>query len=715
MTPNPNRNVYKSVVWIWLTLSVGSVLLATVTWLQLSRQLGLARHAFNLQSSTHRILKMLLDCETGERGYVITGNEAFLEPMVTGQTNLASELDAFVSLTRDDPALLQQVVDLKAAVAVILDRFNGVVEARKSQGLAAAEAIISTNETKKLMDELRARLAQIRETPRESVLDGDATARAQLLRAGLTSLVAGVLGIGAGVISLWLSRLTLQQKERERDLVEAKLHAERSSQEKTKFLANMSHEIRTPMNAILGFSELLHAELNDPKHRQYAKSVRSSAGSLLQLINDILDMSKIEAGVMELRPEPTDPREICEFIHTVFAEPTVRKKLKLECVVSENMPRALLLDRIRLRQILVNLVGNAVKFTDQGHIVLRLICEKGKSSSHVTLVIDVQDTGVGIPSDRLEAIFKPFIQAGAHREKEKQGTGLGLAIVKRLTEAMGGTISAASQVGQGAAFHLRFPDTPISVRLATTDQGLAIDGDRDFSEFEPAVILVADDNAENCQLIAGMFAGSPHRLEFARDGIEAVAKARALRPDLILLDVRMPGMDGREALAQIRRSPALEVVPVIAVTASSMLEEEATMRETFSGHLRKPFSRQDLFKEILQFLPRRAKTGSLPASEAALMPSASPKPSGPVAAPLTAELRRLLELEWPAIRDGLAINETKAFAVKLTEAAERWPCPRLADYARGIARRADLYEVVDLELQLNEFPALVTELSRAKN
>jgi signal transduction histidine kinase len=711
MMRHPNRNVFKTVVIVWLTLSIASVLLATVTWLQLSHQLSTARHAFDVQNTVQRVLRLLLDCETGERGFVITGNEAFLEPMEAGVTNLTIELNHLVELTRNDPRILGPVVALRAGVAVLLDRFQGVVETRRRQGLAAAEAIISTNETKGIMDRLREEIEKIRRMPQASVADDGAVARAQLLRAGLTSLIAGVLGIGAGMIAFWLSRLTLEQKERERDLIEAKLQAERNSQEKTIFLANMSHEIRTPMNAILGFSELLESELHDPRHRQYLKSVRSSAGSLLQLINDILDMSKIEAGVMELRPEPTDPREICEFIKTVFTEPTVRKKLKLECEVAEDLPRALLLDRVRLRQILVNLVGNAVKFTDQGGIYLRVKGEHGTSSSHITLTIEVQDTGVGIPPDKMESIFKPFVQAGAHRDKEKQGTGLGLAIVKRLTEAMGGTITAASLVGHGAAFHLRFVNTPVSARLAANEQKLTEDF-ADFGDLEPALILVVDDNDENCQLIAGMFSGSPHKLEFARNGREAVIKARELRPDLILMDLRMPGLNGSEALIQIRSSAGLEVTPVIAVTASALLEE-TEVRKTFNGHLRKPFSKHELYAEVSQFLPRQLKPatppnadpGALTASEEALAFV------GPASPELIAELERLLEVEWPGIREGLAINETKAFAEKLQALAEKWPCPALRDYAKGVYQRAELYQVVELEEQLNLFPKFVFQLS----
>ncbi len=706
MPRQPNRSVYKTVVVLWLSLSIGSVVLALVTWVQLSRRLTASRHAFDVEVSSQEVLKLLVDCETGERGFVITGDEAFLVPMLAGRTNLAIELDHLVDIVRNDPEMLRRVAGLRDRISVILDRFESVNNTRRTQGFTAAKGIVATGVSKDLLDDLRTELGQIRQAPGHLVAIHLESTRKELLRASLTSLAAGMLGIWAGVFAFWLSRVMLQHKEREQALVEAKLQAERNSQEKTVFLANMSHEIRTPMNSILGFSELLDGELHEPRHRQYLKSIRSSASSLLQLINDILDMSKIEAGVLTIQPEPTNPREIGEFIQTIFAEPALRKNIKLECKVPDDLPRSLLLDRIRLRQIMVNLVGNAVKFTDRGSIDVRLDWEKGESSSQIVLNIQVEDTGVGIPPDKLEVIFKPFVQAGANREKETQGTGLGLAIVRRLTEAMGGTIFATSTLGHGATFHLRFPNIPISMRLPANEPQSSEAGG-DFNQLEPALVLVVDDNGENRQLIASMFAGSDHKLEFGSDGLEAVSKARTLRPDLILLDLRMPGMDGREAFNQIRKSPGLEAVPVIAVTASTQLQDEAGMRETFNAHLRKPFSKHELFTEVSHFLPRRAQPGE-PSERTTNAPPLTPSPSPPE---FVAELHRLSKEEWPTIRDNLAINETKAFAGKLKALAESWPCPALAEYAQALAQRADAYEVVELEEQVNRFPDLVKRLS----
>jgi CheY-like chemotaxis protein len=514
-------------------------------------------------------------------------------------------------------------------------------------------------------------------------------------------MVAGIFGIGAGLFALWLAQLALKHHERERELIEAKIRAERSNQEKTIFLANMSHEIRTPMNAILGFSELLGGDLRSPKHKQYLQSIRSSADSLLQLINDILDMSKIEAGVMVLRPEPTDLREICDFIRTLFSEPAAKKDIRLHCHVVVNLPHAILMDRIRLRQILVNLVGNAVKFTDKGGVDVNVLWEKEPTSSQITLIIEVLDTGVGIPQDKLDAIFKPFVQSGAHRDKEKQGTGLGLSIVKRLTEMLGGTVTVASVMGQGSAFYLRFPQVPISVRLPLSDK-LPVDSEVDFNELRPANLLIVDDNQTNCDLVAGMFASAHHKLHFAFSGEEAILKARELKPDIILMDIRMPGMSGDEAMSAIRKFVGLEMVPSIAVTASALSDEENVLKEKFSGYVRKPFSKRELFEELSEFLPRTKK------ESVATNPENNSET--PASKELLCELRKLIIEPWPAIRDSVAINESKIFGQKLESMGRQWNCEPLIDYAQKLSRDAENYAVTDLEKHLGEFSALVEQL-----
>jgi signal transduction histidine kinase/CheY-like chemotaxis protein len=707
---------YKAVLVVWITLSVASVLLAAVTWLQLTHRLAASRNVISLHEEVDKLLNLVLEVEAGVRGFVITGDESFLKPLTETTPLLPPIYEKLLELTHEQPDLLKQVNELRAQVELSLNSFNQEVALRRSKGFSKAAEFVSSGESRRIIAQIRGLVAQIRSVRLYPPSGEGQEIRGQLWRAALTSLVAGILGIGAGLLAFWLSQVMLQQQQRERVLIEAKLAAEHSSQEKTTFLANVSHEIRTPMNAILGFSELLQGERLEPRLSEFVQSIRTSATSMLQLLNDILDMSKVEAGVMEVRTEPTDLREICDFVRTLFCEPTAKKGLELNFRLAEDLPRALLLDRIRVRQILVNLVGNALKFTDRGFIEVRIQWAKQTNGSQITLLIEVQDSGVGIPPDKLAAVFKPFVQAGAHRDKDLQGTGLGLAIVQRVTDIMGGTITAVSAPGQGSTFCLRLPNVPISARLPSAET-MTSPEEVDFNQFSPAMLLVVDDNETNCELIAGMLHGSHHRLVFGTSGQDAIDQARIVKPNLILLDIRMPGMDGREACRHIRSEPGLELVPIIAVTASSMNPEELETNERFNGYIRKPFSKRELFDELAQFLPRDPARAPGPTAAGAIsvagatLPNTCPEP----APGLLNELHQLRDQAWPAVRDRMGVNEAKAFGRTLEDLARKWNYPPLTSYAQTLINDAEKYAVADLEKQVMDFGGLVDQIGSAKN
>jgi signal transduction histidine kinase/FixJ family two-component response regulator len=703
------KRIYGPLVALWLSLTVAGVVLSAITWKQLSEQVDIAVRQAEFNNALDAVFTAIQDAETGQRGFLITGNAAYLEPYTKAVAGFQSKFGRLADLGLADPRVKARVLELRGKVEIKLAELKRSIQTMRESGSQKAADAVKTGEGLAAMADIRQAVDGMRLVRPDILTDKDDPTRKKLWRASATSIGAGLIGVGAGVFALFLTRVAFNQEKRERALAEAKLRAERSSEHKSAFLANMSHEIRTPMNAILGFSDLLDGELSEPRQRQWLRSIRASGHSLLQLINDVLDMSKIEAGVLELHPEPTDPREVCDFIRTIFSEQATRKGVKLSCVVAQDLPKALLLDRSRLRQVLVNLVGNAVKFTESGHIRIRVHADRQEDQTgRMTLSIEVEDTGVGIPEDRVGMIFEPFVQADSSRSQERQGTGLGLAIVKRLVEMMGGTVGVASVLGKGTTFHLRIPDVGVSARLPVS-QTAEQDEDVDFNTLRPAKILVVDDNALNRELMAGIFERSHHTLEFGVNGREAVEKTLKLKPDMVLLDVRMPELGGREALELIRASPGFDLLPVIAVTASSMADEEQALRKMFSGYLRKPFTRRALLDELGQFIPKAPNANKEEPPRSAVVPSGDVKAE---LAALSIKLHALESGEWPLVRDSVAINESKRFARQLQAMGESAQCAPLTAYASGLLRHAEAYDAALLEAELARFPAVIAETER---
>lgn len=712
-----HNSIYRVVLTVWLTLSIASVIVAALNWNVLSRQLAASDHSTVIREHAEDVLKSLLDAETGQRGFTITGDEAFLESFRSAVTNIPDHFEQLVELTRENPSLLKQVVDLRVLAELSLAYQTEIVRIRQTQGFLAAAAAIKEGNGRQDMNEIRERVTGMVSSSAALLRTGmTESSRRHLMRASLTSLVAGVIGIGAGFLAVYIARVALKHQRQEKELLEAKLESDRTSAEKSTFLANMSHEIRTPMNAILGFSELLSGELREPRHRQYIHSIRTSATSLLRLINDVLEISKIEAGVLKMQLEPTDPAEICDFIKTMFKEQTAAKNLRLDCQLAKDLPRSLMLDQLRMRQILVNLVGNAVKFTDSGGIEVRFRWEREATIGQITLLIEVEDTGMGIPEEKLQTIFQPFVQAGADHEKERQGTGLGLAIVLRITEMMGGTITISSAVGEGTCLELRFPNVLVSAQLPVSE---SLEGESavDFNEFQPSTVLVVDDNETNLKLIEGIFEDTHHTVVLVNDGAKALEYVSTSPPDVLLLDIRMAGMDGHAVLGEIRKISGLEMLPVIAVTASSLQSSGVFLENSFNAHLMKPFSRRELYDRLAQFLGRRKKADPVfPDSSHETLNGVdeSARKDGDVWPQLDDELNRLLVAPWASLRESLAVNETLGFARKLRAIGQDSRCPPLAAFAEKLISHAESYDVCALEQELLKFPALVRQLTGTK-
>lgn len=382
----------------------------------------------------------------------------------------------------------------------------------------------------------------------------------------------------------------------------AKHKAERADREKSKFLANMSHEIRTPMNAVIGFTELLEAHVTQPKAKRYLDVIRSSGSSLLNLINDILDLSKIESSIVEMNPVSASIHELAKRVEGLLGQAARDKGIALRINVDPDVPENVQIDVDRIRQVLVNLIGNAIKFTEKGHVALDIRSDNSQGKDLCNLILEVSDTGVGIEASDQKLIFKPFQQGSSAAHVQEPGTGLGLSISRSIMRLGGGDLKVRSTHGIGSVFTATLPSVVVDPNYQNPDTSKQV---YDFNDFEPADILIVDDNMLNRELLAGYFEDSDHHITFANDGIKAVELARHTKPTLILMDIRMPGMSGTEARDILAADEDRRDIPVVAVTASSMLGQERRLKKTFNGYIRKPIRPSDLYTELEKHLKKR--------------------------------------------------------------------------------------------------------------
>jgi len=396
------------------------------------------------------------------------------------------------------------------------------------------------------------------------------------------------------------------RKEMEEELRRARIAAEASTKAKSEFLANMSHEIRTPLNGILGFTGLTLQSNLDPAQRENLETVENSAWSLLRIINDILDFSKIEADRLDLQSAPFSLRECLENAAGIVLAGARQKQLGFSWTVSPATPDFLIGDEIRLRQILLNVMGNAVKFTAAGSVTTEVSAVSFNGRS-VELQFAVRDTGIGIPPEKQALIFEPFRQLEGYMTRKYGGTGLGLAIVTRLLNLVGGKIWVESQKGAGSTFYFTLPfllsDGPVPAR------------DELESAHEPAIpplsILVAEDNYVSRLLAVRLLAKEGHTVTEARTGLEVLASYERGAFDLILMDVQMAETDGFEATAEIREreSETGGHVPIIALTAHAIKgDRERCLEAGMDGYLSKPIQPDELRAAIRRAFALRAQT-----------------------------------------------------------------------------------------------------------
>ncbi len=496
-----------------------------------------------------------------------------------------------------------------------------------------------------------------------------------------------------------------ERKRAERQLEEAKIKAESASKAKSEFLANMSHEIRTPMNAILGFSEVLMNKMEDEESRSHLEAILSSGRTLLSLINDILDLSKIEAGKMQINYEPVELPVLVEDIQHIFEKKLSEKNLSLKIDIDKDLPGVLYLDEVRIRQILFNLVGNAIKFTDEGYIKIGVYVKKTGSGLY-QLNLVVKDTGVGIPRKQQRLIFNAFHQQYGQDSRRYEGSGLGLSITRKLVEKMNGQIKLDSRIGQGSQFEIILPD----IRRGEPREASYYQETVDYTNvvFKPATILIVDDIQYNIETIKNLVDSDNIKFAEAQNAEKALEIVKITPPDIILMDLKLPDMSGYEATAIIKSTKRSQSLPVLAFTASAMASDENQAKSLFDDFISKPVTKNELYAKLTRYLSYRPQE----------LKSSEEKETAPEQETLTtADYKKVLEIleydlmhDWEEIKDNLVIYKIEAFLEKLERLNRTYQLETLNTYQKELSTYMKNLDIENMESKIREFPDKIKEI-----
>ena len=521
--------------------------------------------------------------------------------------------------------------------------------------------------------------------------------------------IAMLLALGGMLVSSLLAH----RISRERDA------ARQANRLKSDFLASVSHEIRTPMNAILGFTQILKAQIVDERQRQYINAIDVSGNTLLRLINDLLDLAKIESGKFELQPTVVALKSIALEIQTIFIQVVEEKRLDFQVDLDPALPEAILIDEVRLRQILFNLLKNAVKFTDQGRISLSMRVLAQGPGERVDLELAVADTGIGIPQEEQATIFEAFTQRKSQSQAKYAGTGLGLSIARRLVETIGGELSLVSEVGQGSTFTAVLRQIPLASRedMAAASE---VSEDPKINFDQEAVILVIDAIDSNRMVFREFL--RPSKLAVVETvSVEAgIDWCMAIKPDLIVLDYTMAYSRDDTLVERFNRVKEELNIPVVAVTtaAARVGSEDFRTDFHFDAWLQKPVLQDDFYEVLARFLPHSTLS---PQSHGEgfgdfCQPYALPGEEQ-VAAALAAvgerlpELRRILAdkmaAQYRENRETFIISEIKSFALEVGKLALEYELDFLRLWAKELLAQAKSFDMERLPQTFDLFPQLI--------
>ena len=542
--------------------------------------------------------KEVITFENRMRDAISTNDTTHISVMETKLLDFESSMDNLIGSTDNDSSAVHIYI-LDSLVREKIKFSREILNTFRHSGKHASEILIANTKSNQLTHEITV-IANKIEDERQRLLtslNDSIDESGRNARRWGTVLIILVLVVASALFWFIINRLTNQdQLIRELDASERKVRE--AALVKENFMTNMSHEIRTPMNAILGFTNLLQRKELDSESKEYVETIQRSGESLLNIINDILDLSKIEAGMMPLESMPFSIRGMIDTIEKMFREKAREKNLQLTGNVQENVPDILTGDATRLSQILVNLVGNAVKFTEKGVVSLS-ISSKPKSNKAIYLVIEISDTGIGIEKEKLSRIFERFNQAEDSITRKYGGTGLGLSIVNDLVILHNGNIQVESEKDKGTIFRITIPYLISAEPYSVSPSSEIV---RPLSLFTDKVhILVVEDNEINKNLVRHLFKEWQLSFDIVSNGEEAVSILQQRNYSMILMDIQMPVMDGYSATHEIRQKLRLDI-PIIAMTAhASTREQEKCLSHGMNGYISKPIREQELYRTITHF------------------------------------------------------------------------------------------------------------------
>lgn len=490
--------------------------------------------------------------------------------------------------------------------------------------------------------------------------------------------------------------------KRTEELLNEKQKADEANQEKTEFISHISHEIRNPINVISGFVDLLEDEVNDPGEKELIIPLKAATGNLLGLVNDLLDISKAELGKLQIEMKTVDTKQTISNMEKMFERRIKEKGLDFIVEVDPKFPEFIKTDGLRTAQIMQNLIGNAIKFTEQGYIKVVVKFETLPVQGKITITILIEDTGIGIPKSEREKIFEKYRQMTGQSYEKYQGSGLGLSISRKIAKLLGGTLKVIDKYGQGSCFELTLKE----VEVVSKEKAKKPDEAEDDYQFSGSKVLVVDDEKLNRDLVLWNLRPYKLKLFFAENGKEALNKALINKPDIILMDLLMPKMDGIESIELIKVYENLKDIPIIVISAIIGPENEEKIKELADGMMRKPVLQKDLVKELAKFLPHKIVTGEKVAVESKIK-------TLPPGSPIPPELRALvIEKHLPQIKnlkEEMSIDEIEVFTKDLKKLAEKYKCKSINTWADNMLSQTRNFNVSEIVKSLDNLRDLLNE------